>query len=95
MGTNPSILGEANNIGIAPSNANATRGEPQPREDLQQIISRSSALSERDAIRVLSNGSEAILRGTVTSDNDLRLAEAMLLLSPQVQTVRNELTVVQ
>jgi hypothetical protein len=95
MGTNPSILGEVNNIGIAPSNANATRGEPQPREDLQQIISRSSTLSERDAIRVLSNGSEAILRGTVTSDYDLRLAEAMLLLSPQVQTVRNELTVGQ
>jgi osmotically-inducible protein OsmY len=95
MRVNPNILGEANNIGLAPSDANATRGESQPREDLQQIISRSSALSERDAIQVLGNGSEVILRGTVTSDNDLRLAEAMLMLSPQVQTVRNELTVGQ
>jgi hypothetical protein len=95
MEINPSILGEANNIGIAPSNANVTRGEPQPREDLQQIISRSSSLSEGDAIRVLGNGSEVILRGTVASDYDLRLAEAMLMLSPQVQTVRNELTVGQ
>ena len=95
MGTNPSILGEANNIGIVRSEANNPGGAPQPREDLEQIISRSSALSEGDAIRVLGNGSEVILRGTVTSDSDLRLAEAMLLLSPQVQTVRNELTVGQ
>ena len=95
MGTNPSILGEANNLGLGPSDANVPGGAPQPREDLQQIISRSSALSEGDAIRVLGNGSEVILRGTVASDYDLRLAEAMLLLSPQVQTVRNELTVGQ
>jgi BON domain-containing protein len=67
----------------------------QPRDDLQQIISRSSALSPRDAIRVVGSGSEIILRGSVISDYDRRLAEALLLLSPGVQSVRNELTVGQ
>ena len=95
MGTNPNILGEANNTLFVPSDANTPGGAPQPREDLHQIISRSSALSARDAIQVVGNGSEVILRGTVTSDYDLRLAEAMLLFSPQVQAVRNELTVRQ
>ena len=93
--TNPNILGEVNNTVAVPSDANSTGGVPQLREDLQQIISRSSALSARDAIQVVGNGSEVILRGTVTSDYDLRLAEAMLLFSPQVQAVRNELTVGQ
>ena len=94
-GTYTNGMGEVNSNGSGQPDANGTGGAPQPREDLQQIISQSPALSARNAIQVLGNGSEVILRGTVISDNDLKLAQALLLLSPQVQTVRNELTVVQ
>jgi hypothetical protein len=65
----------------------------QVREELQRIIDRSSTLSPRDSIRVLGNGSEVILRGTVTSQYDRQFAEALVLLSPGVQIVRNELTI--
>jgi hypothetical protein len=94
-GTYTNGMGEVNSNGSGQPDANGTGGAPQPREDLQQIISQSSVLSARNAIQVLGNGSEVILRGTVVSDDDLKLAQALLLLSPQVQTVRNELTVVQ
>jgi len=67
----------------------------QPREDLQRIISQSSAFSPRNSIQVLDAGPEVVLRGSVVSDYDRQLAQALLLLSPSVQAVRNELTVGQ
>jgi hypothetical protein len=76
-----------------PASASLPSGMVLPRNDLQQVISRSSALSPRDSIRVVGKGLEVILRGSVTSDYDRRMAEALLMLSPGVQTVRNELTV--
>jgi hypothetical protein len=65
----------------------------QVRDELQRIIDRSSTLSPRDSIRVLGDGVEVILRGTVTSQNDRQMAEALIRLSPGVQSVRNELAI--
>jgi hypothetical protein len=64
----------------------------KPREDLQQIIARSSSLAASDSIRVVSDGATVVLRGIVADDHDRRLAEALVRLAPGVQTVRNELS---
>jgi hypothetical protein len=83
-----SSLAETPAGGAAPS-----PGPLNPREDLQQIVARSSTLSARDSIRVLGDGAIVVLRGSVVNDYDRQLAEALVRLSPGVQTVRNELTV--
>ena len=59
--------------------------------DVEQILARSTGLNPNRAIRVAVDGPAIILRGTVASDYDRRLAEAMIRLSPGVYEVRNEL----
>ena len=44
-------------------------------------------------IRVTMEGSTAVLTGVVASEQDRQLAEGVALLEPEVETVRNELTV--
>jgi hypothetical protein len=79
---------------VSTTPATPTASTPlQVREELQGIIDRSSTLSPRDSIRVLGDGLEVVLRGTVTSEYARQFAEALVLLSPGVQTVRNELTI--
>jgi hypothetical protein len=61
------------------------------RADLQSIIDRAGRLPSRGNIRVLTDGSAVVLRGSVSNDHERRLAEALVRLTPGVRTVRNEL----
>ncbi len=51
------------------------------------------AISAIGPIRVTMDGSTAVLTGVVASEQDRQLAEGIALLEPEVETVRNELTV--
>jgi hypothetical protein len=61
--------------------------------EVEQVLARSTALNPNRDIRVAVDGAAVILRGTVASDYDRRLAEAMVRLSPGVYEVRNLLEV--
>jgi BON domain len=61
--------------------------------EVEQVLARSTGLSPNRDIRVAMDGPTVILRGTVATDYDRRLAEAMIRLSPGVYAVRNELEV--
>jgi osmotically-inducible protein OsmY len=61
--------------------------------DLQQIISQSSTLTSKDAIKIKLDGKVFVLEGTVPNDRERRLAEGMLRLTPGVRQVRNSLVV--
>lgn len=63
--------------------------------DLQAILDRSSSLSPNRSIQVLVDGPVVVLRGTVASEHDRRLAENMLRLTPGVHEIRNELQIEQ
>jgi hypothetical protein len=67
-------------------------GPLRRREDLEQILKRSSDLPSRDFIRVLTDGASVILRGEVASDSERLLAEGLLRVEPGVRQTRNELT---
>lgn len=73
--------------GISVANVNTQR--PQ----LQQVIGRSASLPSRDSILVDVADGTVVLRGTVKSDRERRLAENLLRLSPGVYDIRNELIV--
>lgn len=60
-------------------------------EEVERILARSTGLSPNRTIRVVVDGPAVVLRGTVASDHDRRLAEALVRLSPGVYQVRNEL----
>jgi hypothetical protein len=68
-------------------------GPLQVRADLQAVIARSSSLSPQSKIQVLSDGQGVVLQGTVASEHDRRLAEALVRLSPGGRVLRNELIV--
>ncbi|MFN0020537.1 MAG: BON domain-containing protein [Pirellulaceae bacterium] len=56
-------------------------------------ITKLSGLSAIGPIRVTMDGSTAVLQGVVASEEDRQLAEGVALLEPEVDSVRNELTV--
>jgi osmotically-inducible protein OsmY len=62
----------------------------QRTSDVQGLIGRSSALPSRGDIQAVSEGNVVILRGTVATDQERRLAEAIARLTPGV-VIRNEL----
>jgi hypothetical protein len=65
---------------------------PLRREDLQKVIGGSTSLPSRENINVtLGTDGVVVLRGTVGSERERRLAETKLRLSPGVREVRNEL----
>src|SRR5262249_57056053 len=66
-------------------------GPVQARPELQQILARSSTLASKDGIGVVSNGETVILQGSVGSEFDRRMAEALLRMEPGVRQIRNEL----
>jgi hypothetical protein len=88
-----------NSIGIRRAPAYTTgiafdytpRGPAAIRTDLQSVIARSSRLPSRDNIRVSMDGSTVVLSGRVATDRERRLADAIVRLTPGVQSVRNEL----
>jgi len=78
---------------IAFPTMSAPQFQAQVRTDLQNALSRSSALASRDRIQTLMEGDTVVLRGTVGSDQERRLAEAMARLQPGVFNLRNDLEV--
>jgi hypothetical protein len=56
-------------------------------------IAKLSAITSIGPIRVTMDGSTAILQGVVATGEDRQLAEGVALLEPEVESVRNELTV--
>jgi hypothetical protein len=74
-------------FGSPPPGARATQAE------VEQILARSTGLSANRGIRVAVDGPAVVLRGTVATEYDRRLAEALIRLSPGVYAVRNELEV--
>jgi hypothetical protein len=65
----------------------------QRRGDLQAILARTSSLTQSAGIQVTMDGPTVVLRGKVADDDERRLAENVLRLSPGVREVRNELEV--
>jgi hypothetical protein len=61
----------------------------------QNILARSSMLSMKDTIKVKVDGETIVLDGQVQSDQERRLAENMLRLTPGVHQIQNNLQVVQ
>ena len=65
----------------------------QRRTDLQAVLARTSSLPTAAGIQVTMDGPVVVLRGQVADDDQRRLAENVLRLSPGVHQVRNELEV--
>jgi hypothetical protein len=61
------------------------------RADLQNMLAQSGQLDSRDAVRVLMDGQGVVLQGEVADEDERRLVENMVLLTPGVKTIRNEL----
>lgn len=61
--------------------------------DVQAVIRRSESLVSRDSIEIQINGRNVVLRGTVRDDDEKRLAEALVRLTPGVDQIVNELAV--
>ena len=59
---------------------------------LAQTLAQSSDLDRRDSVHVLMDGQAVVLRGQVADDDERRLVENMVKLTPGVNQVRNELT---
>jgi len=61
---------------------------------LQSVISSSTQMSSRAGVQVeTQNGGIVVLRGTVADDDELRLVEGMIRLTPGVRDVKNELKI--
>src|SRR5206468_1401571 len=63
--------------------------------EVERVLARSTALGANRKIRVVVEGSAVVLRGTVASRHDRRLAEALVHLIPGVNEIRNELQVAE
>jgi hypothetical protein len=61
--------------------------------NLSQVLARSTAMGVDRNIAISTDGPAVVLRGTVGSEHDRRLAEAMARLTPGVHDVRNELQI--
>jgi hypothetical protein len=60
--------------------------------DVQAVFARSTQFGGPAAVSVLADGPVLVLRGRVGSEDEARLAEGMVRLTPGVREVRNELT---
>jgi osmotically-inducible protein OsmY len=63
----------------------------QLQTELQGVISRSSMLSAPAGIKIEVAGSTVVIRGQAADDDEIRLVEGMIRLTPGVHEVRNEL----
>jgi hypothetical protein len=61
--------------------------------DVRAILDRSSVISNARGITVESDGAIVVLKGTVRDEDEARLVEGMVRLTPGVRDVRNELQV--
>ncbi|HEV3444266.1 MAG TPA: BON domain-containing protein [Gemmataceae bacterium] len=79
----------------APSGRPAARVSVSPRAqvEVQGVLARSTTLSENRNINVVVDNGMLVLRGKVPSERDRQMAEGLALLTPGVNTLRNELQV--
>jgi hypothetical protein len=61
--------------------------------ELRDILDRSTSLTSQPSISISVEGRLVTLRGVVPNDNERRLAESLLRLTPGVGMIKNELTV--
>jgi hypothetical protein len=91
-GAAPSVAGAAPSYAVvAGFDRPPVTTAPRLQTDLEQILTRSSALSPNRAIRIDVVGGTVVLRGMVASDHDRRMAEGLVRMTPGVRDVRNEL----
>lgn len=64
-----------------------------PAVEIQKIIAGTDRIQKSSPITVTVRNQTAILRGSVATEHDRRLAEAVVRLEPGIAQVRNELTV--
>jgi hypothetical protein len=67
----------------------------QLQTEAQTVLAKSDFLTMRDSIKVKVDSQTLVLEGQVRSDQERRLAENMVRLTPGVREVRNNLQVVQ
>ncbi|NBO93784.1 MAG: BON domain-containing protein [Planctomycetia bacterium] len=63
------------------------------RPDLQEVLSSSSLFRSGDRVQVMTEGEKVVLRGSVTTERERRIAEAMIRMTPGVREVANEITI--
>lgn len=68
---------------------------PQLYAELRAILDRSTMIQNPTEIKVFVNGNTVTLRGTAINDDERRLVEGIVRLTPGVREVRNELAVVE
>lgn len=85
--------GPAYTISVAFPIETPTAGQLQA--EAQKAIDRSSSLTMKDTIKVKMDGQAIILEGQVKSDQEKRLAENLLRLTPGMHAVENRLQIVQ
>ncbi|HMC90516.1 MAG TPA: BON domain-containing protein [Gemmataceae bacterium] len=79
---------------VAPGPRPATFGvSSRARQEVQGVLTRSSALSGNGNITVAVDNGMLVLRGNVSSEHERQLAEGLALMTPGVNTLRNELRV--
>jgi hypothetical protein len=61
--------------------------------DAREVLMRSSSLPSRANYRVEVDGGTVVLQGRVADERERQLAEALLMLTPGIRSVRNELEV--
>jgi len=61
------------------------------RPDLQDMLSSSTRLVSGGRIQVMTEGERVVLRGSVATERERRIAEAMIRMTPGVREVTNEL----
>ncbi len=66
---------------------------PQMATDLRATLDRSTMLANPRGVALAMDGGVVVLSGRVASDDELRLVEGMVRLTPGVRDVRNELKV--
>lgn len=64
---------------------------PRMQTEVRAVLDRSISLSNPRAVEVATDGAVVVLRGTVKDEDEARLAENMIRLTPGVREVRNEL----
>jgi len=64
---------------------------PRMHTEARAVLDRSISLSNPRAIEVVTDGRVVVLRGTVRDEDEARLAENMIRLTPGVNSVKNEL----
>src|SRR5262249_41879607 len=71
--------------------ADAAPPVSQRAAELQAILAAADTLPSRQRIQVAVEGPVVVLRGNIADEQERRLAEAVLRMTPGVFTVRNEL----